>query len=82
MVVGTASTGFGLGRGGVAKAYLRSQNMLLAVHPMPLLVGTAATEGISPIKQVVIDRHDNNFRGGSSLAYPSCPSTGAKLKKI
>jgi hypothetical protein len=32
------------------------------LYPMPLLIGAAVTSGISTIKQVVRDAHDNALR--------------------
>lgn len=58
MVVGTATAGGGARGDGSREPHLRTQNVLLALYPMPLFVGSVVAAGIGSTKQILWERHN------------------------
>jgi hypothetical protein len=56
--MGAALAGVGASGGNGSKADLRSQNLLLALPSLPLLVGPAAAHIVGPVKEFVGDAHN------------------------
>lgn len=61
VIVGAAPAGWGSRRRGIDKTNLRSQNLLLALDAVPLLVGPPLAAGIGSAKRIVWASHGNSL---------------------